>query len=211
MEISIGSFKFRLEILILIVIVFWIMCGHMLCGCSRVSLMEGLAQMRDVNTSNPGIRKDPQITGSQGGNNQNVAAMVAASRYQQGVTPEDTNDPRLNRRVEGFVGSNNMAGGPEFAGAQSSGYIMNPSKWAMPTLTYSQGSRPDAGVQAIWDRPKQPIPLPEGQLDMFATTDFKPSCCPNAYSNSTGCACMSVDQYNYLRERGSNNVPYSEY
>ena len=172
MEISIGSYKFRLEILVLIVVVSWIMFGHILCGCCRVSIMEGFS----------GEKKPPS-------NKQNIS----------------------NASKEGFVGSNNMAAGPEFAGAQSSGYIMNPSTWSMPTLTYSPGTTPDAGVQAIWDRPKQPVPLPEGQLDMFATTDFKPSCCPNAYSSSTGCACMTTEQYNYLRERGSNNVPFSQF
>jgi hypothetical protein len=50
--------------------------------------------------------------------------------------------------------------------------------------------------------------LPEGQLSLFATTDFKPECCPNTYSSSTGCACMDLKTYSYLRERGGNNVPY---
>lgn len=152
MEISIGSYKFRVEILILIVIVFWIMFGHMLCSCCNFNLFK-----------------------------------------------------------EGFVGSNNAASGPEFAGAKTPDWIMNPSTWSMPTLTYSPGTTPDAGVKAIWDRPKQPIPLPEGELDMFATTPFKPECCPNTYSNSMGCACMTIPQFNFLRNRGFNNVPYSEY
>ena len=139
MEISIGSYKFRLEILILIVVVFWIMFGHMLCSCCNFNLFK-----------------------------------------------------------EGFVGGNNSASGPEFAGAKTPDWIMNPSTWSMPTLTYSPGTTPDAGVKAIWDRPKQPIPLPEGQLDMFATTPFKPECCPNTYSSSMGCACMNQNQYQYL-------------
>lgn len=152
MEISIGSYKFRLEILILIVVVFWIMFGHMLCSCCTVNIFK-----------------------------------------------------------EGFVGGNNSASGPEFACGKSPDWIMNPSTWSMPTLSYSPGSTPSTGVKAIWDRPKQPIPLPEGELDMFATTPFKPECCPNTYSNSMGCACLTVPQYNYLRQRGGNNVPYSEY
>lgn len=164
MEISIGSYKFRVEILVAIVIVFWIMFGHMLCGCCRVNLFEKFGTMTGLTTMN-----------------------------------------------EGFTGANNSAMGPEFAGAKTPDYIMNPSTWAMPSLTYSPGTKPDAGVKSIWDRPKQPIPLPEGQLDMFATTPFAPECCPNAYSSSMGCACMTVDQYNYLRERGSNNVPYDIY
>lgn len=163
MEISIGSYKFRLEILILIVVMFWVLCGHLLCGCCRVGIFEAMSTL----------------------------------------TPSSIK--------EGFVGGNNTAMGPEFAGAQTPDYIMNPSTWGMPTLTYSPGTTPDAGVQAIMNRPKQPIPLPNGELDMFATTEFKPECCPNAFSSSTGCACMTMQQYDYLRTRGSNNIPYSEY
>lgn len=179
MEISIGSYKFRVEILIAIVIVFWIMFGHMLCGCCKVSLREGLETLTENLTTKP----------------QKKIAMTTMTDSVK----------------EGFTSGNNTTMGPEFAGAKTPDYIMNPSTWSMPTLTYSPGTTPDAGVKAIWDRPKQPIPLPEGQLDMFATTPFAPECCPNAYSSSMGCACMTVDQYNYLRERGSNNVPYSEY
>jgi len=150
MEISIGSYKFRLEILILIVIVFWVMFGHVLCSCCLF-------------------------------------------------------------KFEGFVGANNSSNGPQFGAAKIPGYIMNPSTWSMPTLSYSPGTTPSAGVNSILNRPKQPIPLPKDELDMFATTEFKPECCPNAYSSSTGCACMDMNSYNYLRNRGGNNVPYDVY
>jgi hypothetical protein len=176
---------------------FWIMFSHLLCGCSRVGMMEGMEIMQQGLVGTPGRK-------------------VAARGVYNSNNPTTTNDDGTTTTdttstTEGFVGSNNSAYGPEFAGARTPDYIMNPSTWSMPTLTYSPGSKPDAGVQSIWDRAKQPIPLPEGELDMFATTPFKPECCPNAYSSSMGCACMTVDQYNYLRERGSNNVPYSEY
>ena len=46
MEISIGSYKFRLEIIIAIIIVFWIMFGHLLCSCSRVTMYEGMQIMK---------------------------------------------------------------------------------------------------------------------------------------------------------------------
>lgn len=166
MEISIGSYKLRLEILILIVVVFWIMFGHLLCGCSRVGLFEAMSTIK-------------------------------------------------NGKKEGFKykydGFSTIDMAPDFSQAKTPGYIMDPSKWAMPTLTYSPGTTPDAGVQEIMNRPKQPIPLPEGQLDMFATTPFKPECCPNSFSNSMGCACMTMEQLSYLNSRGGNNVPYSEY
>ena len=61
--------------------------------------------------------------------------------------------------------------------------------------------------EEIRNRKKQPIPLPEGEHLLFGTTPFKPECCPNTYSDSTGCACMTTDQFNYLVGRGGNNSP----
>ena len=188
MEISIGSTKFRLEILILIVVVFWIMFGHLLCSCCRVNMFEAFTSTMMGNTSSSSMTSTP-------------LSSTMSSSTMSSSTP----------LTEGFVGANNVAYGPEFGGAKTPGYILNPSTWSMPNLTYSPGSAPDAGVKAIWNRPKQPIPLPKDELDIFATTEFKPECCPNAYSSSTGCACMTVDQYQYLVDRGGNNVPYSEY
>ena len=195
MDVSIGSYKFRLEILILIVVVFWIMFGHLLCGCSRVSLMEGMEMMTE--------------TFAKSGSAAPAQPTIAATSQP---TIAATSQPTIAaKRKEGFTGANNSAMGPEFGLAKTPGYIMNPSTWSMPTLTYSPGTTPDAGVKAIWDRPKQPIPLPKDELDLFATTEFKPECCPNAYSSSTGCACMDIGTYNYLRDRGGNNVPYDIY
>ena len=114
------------------------------------------------------------------------------------------------RTREGFAGANTNYG-------ESSTYTLgdyaqvNTSSWSMPDLTVTSGQPLSQGVQNILNRPEQPVPLPEGEMLMFANTPFKPECCPNTYSNSTGCACMTTKQYNYLIERGSNNVPYSEY
>ena len=83
---------------------------------------------------------------------------------------------------------------------------LNTSSWIQPSLTSNS-----SGTQSLNSRKPQPIPLPKGELFMFATTPFKPECCPNTYSNSSGCACMTLPQYNYLIDRGGNNVPYSEY
>ena len=111
---------------------------------------------------------------------------------------------------EGFVGANtNYGESSKFS--LTNDKPVNTSSWFTQNLTYTKGTTGGKGVQNILNRQKQPVPLPEGQLLMFANTPFKPECCPNAYSNSMGCACMTVDQYNYLIDRGGNNVPYSEY
>lgn len=185
MELSIGSYKFRLEIVILIVVVSWILFGHLLCSCCTVSLREGLAMAKNA-----------------------ITTSSTSSSSSGSSTSSSSSSASL---TEGFVSANNIAFGPGYGGAKTPDYIMKPSSWGRPTLIYSPGTTPDAGVKAIWNRPKQPIPLPKGELDMFATTDFKPECCPNAYSSTTGCACMTVEQYGYLLERGGNNVPYSVY
>lgn len=170
MEISIFGFKFRLEILILIVVVYLIMAGHLLCSCTTFPLMEGMATAA-------------------------TSAIVADKKEKQ----------------EGFVGPINDGESSAYTLGSYNGVIMPTSKWGRPNLTVVPGQPLSKGVQNILNREKQPVPLPEGELNMFETTPFKPECCPNAYSSSSGCACMTVDQYNYLITRGGNNVPYSEY
>lgn len=111
---------------------------------------------------------------------------------------------------EGFTGANTNYG-------ESSSYRVgdyspvDTSMWGEPNLVVNQGKPLSAGVQAILARPNQPVPLPEGENLLFANTPFSPQCCPNVYSNGSGCACMTTKQYNYLQNRGNNNVPYSEY
>jgi len=89
--------------------------------------------------------------------------------------------------------------------------VVDTASWNQPDMTVVPGKPLSDGVKKFLARKQQPVPLPEGQLDMFATTPFKPECCPNTYSNSMGCACMTGQQYNALITRFGNNVPYSEY
>ena len=112
--------------------------------------------------------------------------------------------------MESFVGANTNYGESSFYKLGDNSQI-NTASWSKPNLTVVPGQPLTPGVQAILDRPEQPVPLPEGEMLMFANTPFKPECCPNTFSNSSGCACMTTKQYNYLVTRGSNNVPYSEY
>ena len=114
------------------------------------------------------------------------------------------------KEKEGFAGANTNYG-------ESSQYdlsVNNPidtSSWMAPNMVVKPGEPLNPAVKAFLARPKQQLPLPEGELDFFANTPFKPECCPNTYSNSQGCACLDVTGYNYLITRGGNNVPYSEY
>jgi len=114
------------------------------------------------------------------------------------------------KEKEGFSGANTNYG-------QSAPYTLgqntpiDPSLWGQQNLVVKPGQPIPPAVQSILNREPQPVPLPEGEMLMFANTPFKPECCPNTYSNSSGCACMTSEQYNYIISRSGNNVPYSEY
>ena len=167
MEFSLFGMKFNLVTLIIIVVLYWIMVGHVLCSSSTVKPYDAARMFAKVTES--------------------------------------------FRGREGFRSGVNSMSGDVYSEARAP--PVSTASWFTPNLSYTKGQdlSKDAPVQNILNRPKQPIPLPEGEMDFFATTQFKPECCPNAYSNSSGCACMTVPQYNYLIERSGNNVPYSEY
>ena len=147
MELNLLGYKINLEVLILMALIYLIMLGHTLWGCSCGS-----------------------------------------------------------SRMEGFTSLDNSAKYTLGDNTQ-----VDTSSWMMANLTNQPGQAKSKGAQDILNRPAQPVPLPEGEMVMFATTEFKPECCPNTYSTGSGCACMTVNQYNHLVSRGGNNVPYSEY
>jgi len=191
MEISILGFKLNVEILILIGVIYLVLVGHLFCSCCSFNVMENFSDS----------------TGSM-----NDKLLSKAKQLKTQVAPEGptTSDMNTSVSTEGFTGANINNG-------QSSPYDLNTSdvistsSWENQDMTIMPGKPLSAGVKAFMARPEQPIPLPEGEMFMFANTDFKPECCPNTYSNGSGCACMTGKQYNYLITRGSNNVPYSEY
>jgi hypothetical protein len=82
----------------------------------------------------------------------------------------------------------------------------NTKNWEQPNLTIAPDTPLPQGVIDILQRKGGKVPLPSDQKEMFLTTPFKPECCPNVYSNSSGCACMSLEQYEYLKDRGGNNT-----
>ena len=180
MDISILGYKLNLEVLILIGVIYLILVGHTIGGCTNVGgIMEGLTTAAKVGTS-----------------------AAVKSLIQQ--------NKKTTASKEGFVGANTNYGESSQYNLSNNDNV-NASSWSMPTLTVTPGQPLSSGVKAILDRQPQPVPLPEGEMLMFANTPFKPECCPNAFSNGSGCACMTTDQYNYLILRGGNNVPYSEY
>lgn len=190
MDISIFGFKLNVEILILIGVVYLILVGHLFCGCCNYNLMEAFDVSGNFQTDLPAKKT-------------NLATQVAPGGPMTSTSSNSTS-------TEGFTGANTNFG-------QSSPYDLtndnpiNTSSWNAQNMTVVPGQPLSAGVKDFMAREPQPVPLPEGELFMFANTPFKPECCPNTYSNGSGCACMTSNQYNYLITRSGNNVPYSEY
>lgn len=205
MDISFFGYKFNLEVLILIGVVYLILAGHTLCGCCNFGMMEGLDTMENSKPPMPG---GPAMPGP-------APSMPASAPAPAGNTvgkPKDNAVKAKNNSVtkEGFVGANTNFGESSPYDLGSNNQI-DTSSWSKPDMTVIPGKPLSKGVQQFLERTPQPVPLPEGEMLMFANTPFKKECCPNAYSTSTGCACMTGQQYNYLIMRGGNNVPYSDY
>lgn len=215
MDLSLFGFKINLEILILIAIVYLIIVIHTFCGCCKFGLIEGLENMDDVKAKVSSIDPSGAVIQSVVDKAQNNNLMLGTQIGSGNVAPAGGSvagkiKDNATANKEGFTGANINYG-------QSSPYdissdkSINVNSWYPTDLTVIPGKTLSPGVQEILDRQPQPIPLPGDEMLFFANTPFKAECCPNTYSNSSGCACMTTEQYNYLKLRGSNNVPYSEY
>jgi hypothetical protein len=208
MDISIFGYKVNLEILILIALIFLIMMGHTCCGCYNYSLMEGFtdASGNTVDVSGNLQEKKENIKEKVQAAKTNNAAQSTAGTTTD-ATPVTT---ATTTTTEGFTGAN-INYGESSLYSLSDDTPVDTSSWSAQNMTVVAGQPLSAGVKAFLARPEQPVPLPEGEMFMFANTKFAPEYCPNTYSNSSGCAAMTGAQYNYLVTRGGNNVPYSEY
>ena len=45
-------------------------------------------------------------------------------------------------------------------------------------------------------------------VDPLYSSKFKPECCPNPYTSSSGCMCMDNQNYSLLKSRGGNNYHF---
>jgi hypothetical protein len=207
MDISVFGYKINVEILILIALVYLIMVGHTFCGCYNYGLMEGFtdASGNTIDASGNLQEKKEMVQQKVQAAKTNLAAQSAA-----GTTTSSTPVTSATTTTEGFTGAN-INYGESSLYSLSQDDPVDTSSWSAQNMTVTQGQPLSAGVKQFLDRPEQPVPLPEGEMFMFANTKFAPEYCPNTYSNSSGCAAMTGAQYNYLITRGGNNVPYSEY
>lgn len=186
MDITIGSYTIKIEIVLLVVILLIVIFGHTMCSCCNMSLQEGFHVITESMTKKSNLGRI-NLSGAAGG----------ATGFKQ---------------MEGFANNNSSFETP-FSDNSSPGYYMNPNDWAQQTLIYSKGTTPSAGVQEIWDRSKEQKPAYAGQLSFFDNINFSSECCKDGSnaSNSEGCACYTVEDINVLKTRGGNTTMNSEF
>jgi hypothetical protein len=116
MEISIGSYKCRVEICLLVVVLFWVAFGHVMCSCCTMSMREGLEMIQKTVDKVKPDDKNMMITkeGFINANNKGYGPEFSASKsagyimrpdtwamptlsYSKGTTPSAGAQDILNR------------------------------------------------------------------------------------------------------------------
>ena len=123
----------------------------------------------------------------------------------------------MAKQVIGLIKPNNVAYSSQFSEYQSVWNVPSPPRTSVsPADNLAVNNSSD--INTPFNNPPLQVSsdyksyqLPPGELDILAVTKFSPKCCPNLYSNSEGCACPTDAQYDFIKQRGGNNVPVSEY
>lgn len=181
--------KVDLILIIFIIVAYTVLVFYLVCPCVNIPYFyESLKNM----SSDPGSK----------------AGAINPSTKPKQPGASDVPVSSGGKKKEGFSSYNLQDSAPYKLGDYS---VPDVSSWFQQNMTVLPNGKKSKGVNEILNRPSQPVPLPEGEMLLFANTKFTPDACPNTYSNSMGCANMTVEQYNYLQTRGGNNVPFSEY
>ena len=182
------------------------------CGCTHggaYGLYEGVTDIASskenagvtIKTSTPEVAVNSNSGDAKATGTAASSAKSENSKNEKVPAPAPASPNSLNADKKGSssVASTASEAKPKEGYTNLMGYNSNNStvNWGYPAPVYA------------YVPPSQNNPLSQGELNMFAGTDFKPQCCPSTYSNSMGCACISKDQYNYLITRGGNNVPFA--
>jgi hypothetical protein len=179
--IKIGPYEFRGEILVLIGIMMWILFASVCFSCMRFKF--GIEEGFD-------LIKNVVENGASATATYPPIYTAPLSKNDLNIYPRTAVSPADN--LSAYTAKSELISNSASASATtpSAGLI-------------GQEYKPTPGYKAFQ--------LPEGEMDIMATSTFKPECCPSVYSSSGGCACITDQQHKFFGERGGNNYPISEY
>ena len=118
----------------------------------------------------------------------------------EGMTKKNVKEAMTNKNKTGKEGFKNLNNNDLHI---DDSYTMG---WVQTAKRYASGMGNENRLNTYKDNVGTPVPLPEGELFFFADNKFKPECCPSTYSDSTGCACFSQAQVDYINQRGGNRT-----
>ena len=144
MEFKLFGYTMRIEIILLCIFIGYILGGHILCSCSKISMYEGFSM----------------LTGA------DVKYKMGSDISKSWENPKDLQNNTSHDWVKSLEG--NIAPNPN-------------------TM------------------------INDSNLHFLGENKFDPKCCPSAYSNSTGCVCLSPEQAMYVSQRGGNRTFPTEY
>ena len=200
-------FRTRTSLIIACVVIGILIGSIALSGCrTSYGLIEGMETKKksDITTSHTTTPSVPMAAAAQVP--ADASKPVDASKPDDKLKPADVKaDVKADRpaTTENFEVRQPIG----FASLQtSSSDDWNLSRWVKDAARYAKGMGNENKLDSYQYNSGPTIPLPEGELNFFKDTKFDPSCCPATYSNSTGCACLSKPQFNYLTTRGGNHT-----
>jgi hypothetical protein len=233
MEFKLFGLTFRLEVVIICVILGILMGAHLLCSCCRypiTSLFEGYEvsandkekvkeATKDIIAANKQINAATAPPAKPEGFDIMENARNMASKLSEGMgllAPEKKAAEGEVSPLTSFIAT--LSGGSKKEGLQTMGASVNETNNADIASSWISKATNFASDFGYTDKNKSSqsfvgteVPLPEGELFLFAKNQFKPECCPSIYSSTGGCACISNEQMNYLNTRGGNRTSDSEY
>lgn len=202
------NFRLNLKTVAIVLVALFVIWLFSMCGCTHggaYGLYEGITDIANakdgagvtVKTSVPVVAVDTK-TGKTTPTTTKPSTGGKASTTKA-PAPAPVTPPATDKKGNASVSATASAANPKEGYTNLMGYNSNNStvNWGDPAPVMN------------YVPPSPDNPLSQGELNMFANTPFKPECCPTTYSNSMGCACINMDQYNYLITRGGNNVPYA--
>ncbi len=181
MNLKVFGKKLDVQTLVLGVILGLFICRNLYCGCRMMegatgAMEEGKDHASDEEKKEKKEKKEEEIK--------------SPSSLLEGLKDKIENlknKTGMKEKQEGFSGLGELTMGGVEGSYESQG---GTGQWRDGSEETHQGTQ---------------VPLPAGEMFFFADNKFSPQC-RSSFSSSTGQACLSKEQIDYLNQRGGNRT-----